>query len=93
MNLEAINNIINSEKITIIDFYAAWCQPCKAITKQLVALDTQKYNIIKVDIDKYPEIAEHYNVSAIPHILYFKSSNLIKSTVGVVDLSKILESI
>lgn len=95
MNKETIQNLISQDKITILDFFAIWCQPCKILSKKLLSLDTEKYNIIKIDIEKNPELADEYGVTALPTLLIYKSSNFLDKLVGVPsqDLNEYLEKI
>lgn len=82
--------IINSERPVLIDFFATWCQPCKV---QSSVLSTVKENIgdaariIKVDIDQYPAIASEYGVRGVPTLAVFKKGELLYKQSGVHDVN------
>ena len=73
------------EGVTLVDFYAPWCGPCKMIAPVLEQLSTElegKVNIIKVDVDVEQQLAQKYNVMSIPTLLLFKEGNVIGQVVG-----------
>lgn len=70
-----------SEEVTLVDFYATWCGPCKMMDEVLKELDS-KYKIIKVDTDKFNAIAFKYRIMSIPTIIVFKNKNKVKEIVG-----------
>lgn len=78
--------IINSAKPTLVDFFATWCGPCKM---QAPILDKVKQNvgdkgtIVKVDIDKNSELAARYRVQSVPTLILFKDGEPVWRTVGV----------
>ncbi len=69
------------DNITLVDFYATWCGPCKMMDTTMEELK-DKYKIIKVDTDKFKDIAFKYRIMSIPTILVFKNKELIKEIVG-----------
>ena len=75
-----LNELINDD-ITLIEFYATWCGPCKMMDSSLKELDS-KYNIIKVDTDKFKDIAFSYRIMSIPTIVVYKNKEKIKEIVG-----------
>ena len=70
------NEIIGSSKPTLVDFFATWCGPCKMQSPILEEVKNHmgdKVNIIKIDVDKNPDLAQRYNVRSIPTLIVFKS--------------------
>ncbi|MCM1071012.1 MAG: thioredoxin [[Clostridium] fimetarium] len=78
--------IINSAKPTLVDFFATWCGPCKM---QAPILDKVKQNvgdkgtIVKVDIDKNAELAARFRVQSVPTLMLFKNGEPVWRAVGV----------
>jgi len=83
---ERFQQVINSPKPVLVDFYADWCSPCKQVTPVLKELkDDLKDNvrIIKVNVDKNPGIASFYNIRSIPTLIIFKNGHILWSNTGV----------
>ena len=86
--MESFKELINSEKPVLVDFYADWCGPCKAMSPviQEVAKATQgKARVIKVDIDKSVQAAQAYQVQAVPTFIIFKKGNIVWRHSGMID--------
>lgn len=84
--MNEFTQIINENKPTVVDFFATWCGPCKMqapILEEVKGRVGDKANIIKVDIDKNPELANQYNVRSVPTIIMFKNGEAVWRAVGV----------
>ena len=88
--------VMNSEKPVIVDFYADWCGPCKMmspiidkIAEELV--DTVKVG--KVNTDENLELAQRFNIMSIPTIMIFKNGNISKTFIGVTDKNEIINEV
>lgn len=70
----------------VVDFYAEWCGPCKAIAPILEEISKENPTISfgKVNVDEVPELAGKYNVSSIPTLLVFKDGQVVNQVVGAV---------
>jgi thioredoxin 1 len=86
--------LIDSETPILIDFFATWCGPCKALTptlQQLAKDMSDKIRIIKIDVDQNPKLAAKYRVSGVPTLLLFKKSELKWRQSGVIPLHQLKE--
>ena len=75
-------------KRILVDFYADWCGPCRMMGKELENI--KDIDILKVNVDKYPLIAQRYGVMSIPTLILFEKGNVIKSHVGLLDSNSII---
>ncbi len=82
------NNIINSNQPVLVDFFAEWCGPCKVqapILKEVAQEFSGKAKIIKVDVDKNPEIANRFQIRGVPTLAIFKNGQTVWKQSGVMD--------
>ena len=90
------NEVINSEKTTIVDFYADWCGPCKMMSPvidKIAEENAENIKVGKVNVDDNQDLAMKYNVMSIPTILVFKNGNIANTFVGVTPKQEIEEAI
>ena len=82
-SMEQFNEIIKNG-VTLVDFYATWCGPCKMLAPELEKLAEARndVNIVKVDVDEFGAIAGEFNVRAVPTLVLFKDGYQLTSTTG-----------
>lgn len=89
---EDFNELIKNK--VLVDFYAAWCGPCKMLSPQLEELSKEiDIDIIKIDIDNNPDLARNYKVMSIPCLILFENGKEIKRNLGFMPKDKIKEFI
>ena len=77
--------VINSDKAVIVDFWAEWCGPCRAVAPVLDRIAEERADeliVVKVNIDEEPGLAQRYGVQSIPTMILFRNGEPDKATVG-----------
>jgi thioredoxin 1 len=79
------SEVMEANELVMVDFWAVWCMPCKAIAPILEDLGESykdKVKIGKVDVDNNPEVASQYGIRSIPTLMLFKNGELVDKFVG-----------
>jgi thioredoxin 1 len=90
------NEIINSEKPTLVDFYATWCGPCQMLTPILEGVSTEvgdNAKVLKIDIEKNMETANQYGVRSVPTLILFKEGKEVWRQTGLTQKNVLVETI
>lgn len=90
------NEVLNSEKMVIVDFYTNWCGPCKMmspIIEKIAMKNPDKIKVCKINVDESQELAQKYKILSIPTLIFFKQGEIINTIVGLTDEEDILSKI
>ncbi len=90
------NEVCKSEKVTLVDFWATWCGPCRKLTPLLEEIAEEygdKVNFVKIKADENIETAQKYSISGVPSILIFKDGEPVERIVNLVPKSIIITNL
>ena len=88
--MEKLNEIINGSQLTLVDFFATWCGPCKMMHPVLEQLKEEmgdSLRIIKIDIDKNEALMEQYRLQSVPTLMLFRKGDALWRQSGAMSLS------
>ena len=87
--------IVSGKELTVVDFSATWCMPCRMLAPILeqVAEKKEEVGFYNLDIDEYEDVAKRYRIFSVPTLLAFKEGKVIDSLVGLNTFNEVLEFI
>jgi thioredoxin 1 len=88
--MEKFSEIINSDQLTLVDFFATWCGPCKTMHPVLEQLKKDlgdSIRIIKIDVDKNEQLSMVYRIQAVPTLMLFRKGEVVWRQSGALSLN------
>ena len=88
--------LLQDEKLVIVDFWATWCGPCRMLSPLLDEVEEEmadNISVVKVNVDDADEIAMKYRIMNIPTLLFFKGGQLVDKTVGAMPKNVLVDKI
>ena len=93
---QKFQELINSDRLVLIDFFATWCQPCKVQSSVLNTVKEhvgEKARIVKIDTEEYPAIASANQVRGVPTLALFRNGELLWKESGLHDVNTLIKLI
>jgi len=88
--------VLQADKLVMVDFWATWCGPCKIIAPVVEELAKEyegRVNFVKVNTDENPDLASRYNIRGIPTLMFFKDGQIVDQLIGAVPKAQIKSKI
>lgn len=94
--MEKFNEMISGEQLTLVDFFATWCGPCKMmhpILEQLKEKMGDDIRILKVDVDKNEALSMQYRIQSVPTLMLFKKGEMLWRQSGAMSMNDLMQKI
>jgi thioredoxin 1 len=95
-DLTFANDVIKSNTLVLVDFWAPWCGPCRMMAPLLEKIASQyngKLKVVKLNTEENPDTATKYNISAIPTLIIFKNGQIINQIIGIKPLEELKKTV
>jgi thioredoxin len=88
--------VLKSDKPVVVDYWAEWCGPCRMVSPVLEEIATEhadKINVVKINIDENPQVAQRYQILQIPTLNVFSGGEVVKQVIGAKPKSALLRDL
>jgi thioredoxin 1 len=88
--------VLKSEKPVVVDYWAEWCGPCRMVApvlEEIAAEHADKIDVVKLNIDENPEVAQRYGILQIPTLNVFSGGQVVKQVIGAKPKSALLRDL
>ena len=88
--------LLQSEKLVVVDFWATWCGPCRMLSPILDEVEEEmagQMDVVKVNVDDADEVAAQYRIMSIPTLLFFKNGQIVDKTVGAMPKADLVAKV
>lgn len=94
--METFYDVIASDQLVLVDFFATWCQPCKMmypILKEVKDVLGDRIRIIKIDVDTHETLSRQYQIQSVPTLMLFRKGEVLWRTSGVMPKAELLATL
>ena len=94
--METFYDVIASDQLVLVDFFATWCQPCKMmhpILKEVKDVLGDRIRIIKIDVDTHETLSRQYQIQSVPTLMLFRKGEVLWRTSGVIPKAELLATL
>lgn len=94
-NKNEFEQIISSNELVVIDFFATWCGPCKMLSPVIENVESLIHDVkfVKVDIDQFNDLASQYKIQSVPTLVFLKNGQEVMKSIGYLDEDALIEKI
>lgn len=96
MTMQQYNDLLNADKLILVDFYADWCAPCKKMKPYLDEISKEmgdKVEIVRINADDHQELSKELKIEGLPFLKLYKNKTLVWSYMGYVDKAEVVKQI
>ena len=88
--------LLKSQELLLVDFYADWCGPCQSmipVLEKVVAEQNGKVSLYKINVEKHPQLAQHYAIRSIPHLMLVKKGKILWRKGGLLSSAELAKQL